>query len=168
MNKVTLWLVAIFLVGAVAVVEAQQPKKIPRIGYLARGDRTFRHASWLFVKVCGSLATLRGKNIIIEYRYAEGKLERLPVLAGELVRLKVDIIVLAAGKRTRAAKDATKHNSDSHVQDNDPVASGFVASLASPGGNITGLPTLGPRSGGKRLELLKEIIPEIVPRRRPW
>jgi putative tryptophan/tyrosine transport system substrate-binding protein len=104
---------------------------------------------------------LEGKNIVIEWRTAEGKLDRLPALAAELVRLKVDVIVTAGPADTRAAKEATSTIPTVMTFDNDPVANGFVASLARPGGSITGLSTLAPELSGKRLELLKEIIPKL-------
>ena len=104
---------------------------------------------------------MEGKNIVIEYRYAEGKFDRLPTLAAELVRLKVDVIVTGGGGLTRAAKEATNTIPIVMAQDTDPVANGFVASLARPGGNITGLSNLSPEISGKQLELLKEIIPKL-------
>ena len=104
---------------------------------------------------------MEGKNIVIEWRYAEGKLDRLPALAAELVRLKVDVIVTAGPTATRAAKEATATIPIVMAQDTDPVGNGFVASLARPGGNITGLSTLAPELSGKRLELLKEIVPKL-------
>ena len=102
-----------------------------------------------------------GKNIVIEWRYAEGKLDRLPVLAAELVRLKVDVIVTAGGSATRAAKEATSTIPIVMANDPDPVGAGFIASLARPGGNITGLSNLAPETSGKRLELLKETVPKL-------
>jgi putative ABC transport system substrate-binding protein len=104
---------------------------------------------------------VEGKNIVIEWRFAEGKLDRLPALATELVRLKVDVIVSGAPAPTRAAKGATATIPIVMAQDSDPVGSGFVASLARPGGNITGLATLAPEISGKQLELLKEIVPKL-------
>ena len=104
---------------------------------------------------------MEGKNIVIEYRYAEGKLDRLPALAAELVRLKIDVIVTAGPTATRAAKEATVTIPIVMALDNDPVGNGFVASLARPGGNITGLSTLAPELSGKQLELLKEIVPRL-------
>ena len=107
------------------------------------------------------LGYVEGKNIVIEWRYAEGKLDRLPALAAELVRLKVDIIVTGGPAATRAAKEATVTIPIVMAQDTDPVGNGFVASLARPGGNITGLSTLAPELSGKQLELLKEIVPKL-------
>ena len=104
---------------------------------------------------------MEGKNIVIESRSAEGKLDRLPALAAELVRLKVDVIVTAGPSVTRAAKEATITIPIVMAQDRDPVGNGFVASLARPGGNITGLSTLAPELSGKQLELLKEIFPKL-------
>jgi len=104
---------------------------------------------------------VEGKNIVIELRSAEGKLDRVPALAAEVVRLKVDVIVTGGATDTRAAKEATNTIPIVMAQDSDPVGSGFVASLARPGGNITGLSTLAPEVSGKRLELLKEIIPKL-------
>jgi len=145
-----------------AVTEAQQPKKVPRIGYLsgsaaaAMSSRTeaFQHG-------LRDLGYVEGKNIVIEYRYAEGKLHRLPAPAAELVRLKVDLIVSAGPAVTRAAKQATATIPIVMAFDEDPVGSGFAASLARPGGNITGLATFGPEISGKQLELKKEIVPKL-------
>jgi putative tryptophan/tyrosine transport system substrate-binding protein len=107
------------------------------------------------------LGYVEGKNIFIEWRHHEGKLDRLPALAAELVRLKVDIIITAGAPAARAAKEATLTIPIVMTQIGDPVGSGFVASLARPGGNITGLSTLAPELSGKRLELLKEIVPKL-------
>jgi putative ABC transport system substrate-binding protein len=107
------------------------------------------------------LDCVEGKNIIIEYRYAEGKPDRLPSLAADLVRLKVDIIITGGSSPTRAAKEATVTIPIVMTQDIDPVGSGLVASLARPGGNITGLSNFAPELSGKRIELLKEIAPKI-------
>jgi putative ABC transport system substrate-binding protein len=142
--------------------EAQQPTKIPRIGYLALGSPSgnpFRIEA--FRQGLRELGYVEGKNIIIEYRYAEGKFDRHPALAAELVRLKVDVIVTAGPPSTRAAKEATATIPIVMTQVGDPVGSGFVASLARPGGNITGLSTLAPELSGKQLELLKEIVPKL-------
>ncbi len=107
------------------------------------------------------LGYVEGENIVIEWRSAEGKLDRLPDLAAELVQLKVDIIVSAGPAATRPLKEATKTIPIVMAQDSDPVGTGFVASLARPGGNITGLSTLAPELSGKQLELLKETVPKL-------
>ena len=104
---------------------------------------------------------MEGKNIIIEYRFAEGKLERLPAFAVELVHLKVDVIVRGGPESTRAAKEATSTIPIVMGFDSDPVGSGLVASLARSGGNITGLSTLAPEISGKQLEIMKEIVPKL-------
>jgi putative ABC transport system substrate-binding protein len=107
------------------------------------------------------LGYVEGKTIVIEWRSAEGKLDRLPALVAELVRLKVDVIVTSGPLPTRVTKDATSTIPIVMAQVNDPVGNGFVASLARPGGNITGLSTLAPEISGKQLELLKEILPRL-------
>jgi putative ABC transport system substrate-binding protein len=107
------------------------------------------------------LGYVEGKNIVIEWRYAEGKLDRLPALAAELVGLKVDVIVSAGASVTRAAKKATSSIPIVMTNEADPVGTGVVASLARPGGNITGLSTLSPDLSGKQLELLKEVVPRL-------
>jgi putative ABC transport system substrate-binding protein len=142
--------------------EAQQPTKIPRIGFLAAtSPSAISTRIEAFRQGLGELGYVEGKNIVIEYRYAEGNLDRLPALAAELVRLNVDVIVTGGAANTRAAKEATKIIPIVMALDNDPVASGFVANLARPGGNITGLSTLAPEISGKQLELLKEIVPKL-------
>ncbi|MSP38543.1 MAG: ABC transporter substrate-binding protein [Deltaproteobacteria bacterium] len=142
--------------------QAQQSKKIPRIGLLYAGSpSTQADRIGAFRQGLRELGYVEGKNIIVEYRYAEGKFDRLPALADELVRLKVDIIVTGGEPATRTAKEATVTIPIVMSQVGDPVGSGFVDSLAHPGGNITGLSTLAPELNGKRLELLKEIIPSL-------
>jgi putative ABC transport system substrate-binding protein len=139
--------------------QAQQPKKIPRIGCLYAGSPSTQSARIeAFRQGLRELGYVEGKNIIIEYRHAEGKFDRLPALAAELVRLKIDIIITGGEPATRAAKEATITIPIVMSQVGDPVGSGFVASLARPGGNITGSSTLAPELSGKRLELLKETI----------
>jgi putative ABC transport system substrate-binding protein len=141
---------------------AQQAKKVPRIGFLATvSPSTILARVEAFRQGLRELGYVEGKNIVIEYRYAEGKLDRLSELAAELVRLKVDVIVTAGPVPTRAAKEVTVTIPIVMGFDDDPVGSGFVASLARPGGNITGLSTLSPEISGKQLELLKEIIPKL-------
>jgi putative ABC transport system substrate-binding protein len=142
--------------------QAQQPTKVPRIGYLAGASPSSNAARIeAFRQGLRELGYVEGKNIVIEYRYAEGKLDRLPALAAELLRLKVDVIVTAGPLPTRAAKEATTTIPIVMTNEGDPVGTGFVASLARPGGNITGLSTLAPELSGKRLELLKETIPKL-------
>jgi len=145
-----------------ASAEAQQPKKVPRIGYLTGSSPSARSARIeAFGQGLRELGYVEGKNIVIEYRYAEGKLDRMTELAADLVRLNVEVIVTGGPLVTRAAKEATTTIPIVMTQDADPVGSGFVASLARPGGNITGLSTLSPEINGKRLELLKEIVPKL-------
>ena len=142
--------------------KAQQLAKISRIIYLSGSPLSANAARYeAFRQGLRELGYMEGKNIVIEYRYAEGKPDRLSDLAAELVRLKVDIIVSAGPQATRAAKEATNTIPIVMAQEGDPVGTGFVASLAQPGGNITGLSTLAPEISGKRLELLKEIVPKL-------
>jgi len=138
--------------------EAQPQKKVHRIGFLA-ANRTQRTEA--FRKGLRELGYVEDKNIIVEYRFAEGALNRLPTLADELVRLHVEVIVTAGAAATRPAKGATVTIPIVMANDNDPVGSGFVASLARPGGNITGLSNLSPEISGKQLELLTEILPRL-------
>jgi putative tryptophan/tyrosine transport system substrate-binding protein len=155
-------LVVVVLLALGVIAEAQQPKKIPRIGYLgAASPSTNAGRREAFQQGLRELGYVDGKNIVIEWRSAEGKLDRLPALAAELVRLKVDVIVTGGGSGTRSAKEATKTIPIVMAQVPDPVGDGFVASLARPGGNITGLSALGPELSGKRLELLKETVPKL-------
>ena len=142
--------------------QAQQPTKIPRIGFLVANNPSAVAARIeAFREGLRQLGYVEGKNIVIEWRSAEGKPDRLPALVAELVRLKVDIIVTAGATSTRAAKEVTVTIPIVMTNDGDPVASGVVASLARPGGNITGLSTLAPELSGKQLELLKETIPKL-------
>jgi putative tryptophan/tyrosine transport system substrate-binding protein len=142
--------------------QAQQPKKVPRIGFLSGSPPSSIKASTeAFRQGLRDLGYVEGKNIVIEWRSAEGKRDRLPALAADLVRLKVDLIVTAGPLVTRAAKEATSTIPIVMAQDPDPVGNGFVASLARPGGNITGLSRLAPELSGKQLELLKEIVPKL-------
>ena len=141
---------------------AQQPTKIPRIGFLnATSSSTMSARIEAFRQGLRELGYVEGKNIVIEYRHAEGKLDRLSELVAELVRVKVDVIVTTGPTSTHAAKEATNTIPILMMNEGDPVASGFVASLARPGGNITGLSILAPEISGKRLELLKDIVPRL-------
>jgi putative ABC transport system substrate-binding protein len=141
---------------------AQQPAKVPRIGFLTTvSPSTISDRVEAFRQGLRELGYVEGKNIVIEWRYAEGKADRVLGLAAELVRLKVDLIVTTGPSVTGSAKKATSTIPIVMEQDPDPVGNGFVASLARPGGNITGLATLAPELSGKRLELLKEIFPRL-------
>src|SRR5262245_4346590 len=143
--------------------EAQQPAKIPRIGFLsAISPSSISARMEAFRQGLRELGYVEGKNIVIEWRYAEGKADRLRELAAELVRLKVDVIVTGGPAVIRPVKEATSTIPIVMGFDNDPVGSKFVASLARPGGNITGLSTLAPEISGKRLEILKEIVPRLA------
>ncbi|MEK6661274.1 MAG: ABC transporter substrate-binding protein [candidate division NC10 bacterium] len=156
-------MILVFIIlGALLVADAQPPPKVPRIGFLsATSPSAIAARVEAFRRGLRELGYVEGKTIVIEWRYAEGKLDRLSELAAEQVGLKVDVIVSAGPPITRAAKEATATIPIVMAQDTDPVGNGFVASLARPGGNITGLSTLLPEIGTKRLELLKEIIPKL-------
>ena len=154
--------IAFVLVVTGVVAQAQQPSKVARLGFLGyTSASTEKDRIEAFRQGMRELGYAEGKNIVIEWRYAELKFDRLPDLAAELVRLKVDIIVTGGSTSTRAAKEVTTTIPIVMAQDADPFGSGFVASLARPGGNITGLSTLAPEISGKRLELLKEIVPRL-------
>ena len=142
--------------------DAQQPAKVPRIGLLSSFSPSDT-AGWhqAFRQGLRDLGWVEGKTISIEYRYAEGRHDRLPDLAADLVRLKVDIIVASVTSDALAAKHATRAIPIVMASAGDPVATGLVDSLARPGGNITGLSQMAPELAGKRLELLKEIVPKL-------
>jgi putative tryptophan/tyrosine transport system substrate-binding protein len=144
--------------------EAQQPVRIPRIGWLASNSLSMSSMSGrveAFRRGLRELSYVEGKNVVIEWRSANGKFEGLPALAAELVALHVDVIVSSGPQSTHSAKEATATIPIVMGFDNDPVGAGFVFSLARPGGNITGLSTLSPELSGKQLELLKEIVPKL-------
>jgi putative ABC transport system substrate-binding protein len=157
--------IAFVLVVVGAVAEAQQSKKVFRIGYLAPGNAASEFARTEAVRLAlRELGYVEGQNIATEYRYAGGKIDRFPELATELVRLKVDVIVVSGGARLiLAAKNATDTVPIIMMTGGvDPVALGLVKTLAYPGGNVTGLTTLSRELGGKRLELLKEAVPKVA------
>ncbi len=161
-KKITVLTLCAMLFALCRSASAQQPKEVYRIGFLSSASlprcRTApRHSG----EVSASLGTLEGKNIVVEWRFAEGQLDRVTELAAELVHLKVDVIVSAGPEPTRSAKEATATIPIVMAFDNDPVRSGFVASLGRPGGNITGLSTLHPEISTKRLELLKDTVPRL-------
>jgi putative ABC transport system substrate-binding protein len=156
------WLLTTFIVATFVQAEAQQQTKIPRIGIVtlqplfavAARDEAFRQG-------LRELGYVEGKTIVIEHRSAEGNFDRLSALMSEIVSLKVDIIVSHGPTTTRAARKATSTIPIVMAQDTDPIGNQFVASLARPGGNITGLSSLTADLSGKRLELLKEMLPKI-------
>ena len=164
MNR-TLWLFLFLLLASFNLAEAQQPKKISRLGYLSSFEPVAESARAEGIRLAlRERGHIEGQNITIEYRYAEGKIDRAPELAAELVRLKVDIIVAAGGTGIiQAAKNATKTIPIVMTGGgSNPVEAGLVESLARPGGNVTGLTTLARELDGKRLELLKEAVTKLV------
>jgi putative ABC transport system substrate-binding protein len=163
-KEITALTLCAMLFALYSSVDAQQPKKVPRIGYLSNGDpateSTRSEAIRLALRERGHI---EGQNIATEYRYAEGKIDRYPELAAELVRLKVDIILVSGDIPVRAAKNATKTIPIVMLgTGSDPVEAGHVESLARPGGNVTGITNLPRELGGKRLELLKEAVPKVA------
>jgi ABC-type uncharacterized transport system substrate-binding protein len=161
-KKISLILTTVILT-TVSIVRAQPQNKVARIGYLdAPSSLSVPLRAEAFRQGLRELGYVEGKNIITEYRYAEGKLDRLPALAAELVRLKVDVIVTGGATVTRAVMKETTTIPIVMAQDPDPVGNGFIASLARPGGNVTGLSSLTADLSGKRLELLKEILPKFA------
>src|SRR6266508_189210 len=162
-SRIFIRLLATLLLATVSMAEAQQPEKVGRVGLLGFNDpvstKEFVEA---FRDGLRERGYIDGKNIIIEYRWAEGKPDRLPKLAAELVGLKVDVIFAAAAPSIRAARNATQTIPIVFEMLADPVSAGFVNSLANPGANLTGMAGLAPELGGKRLELLKEIVPRLA------
>jgi putative tryptophan/tyrosine transport system substrate-binding protein len=161
-SKSLFWLLATVLLTTAPPAEAQQTGKVPRIGFLdnstASSVAVFLEA---FRQELSKLGWIEGKNITIEYRFAEQKNERLPELAADLVRLKVDLIVTSGGTSPLAAKGATTTIPIVMTQSTDPVGAGLVASLARPAGNVTGFSTLAPELNTKRLEVLKDAVPRL-------
>jgi ABC-type uncharacterized transport system substrate-binding protein len=155
-------LLSAMLVALSVPAAAQQPQKIPRIGFLAVVSlATIAARVEAFRQGLHELGYVEGYNMVIEYRSAEGHVERAPALAAELVRLNVEVIVTAGPMDTRHAKHATSTIPIVMTWDQDPIGSGFVASLARPGGNVTGLSSLAPEISGKHLELLMQIVPKL-------
>jgi ABC-type uncharacterized transport system substrate-binding protein len=151
------------LFAATFAADAQQPAKPPRIGYLGGGSSSAaRHLLEAFRQGLRELGYMEGQNLTIDYRWAEGRPDQLPGLAEELVRLKVDVIVTHGAVATRAARRATAAIPIVFASSGDAVATGLVASLARPGGNVTGLTIIAPELAGKRLELLREAIPRFT------
>ena len=159
-KKILIFILAVVVLAFVYTAEAQQPKKVPRIGYQSASS-SGQNNEEAFRQGLRELGYVEGKNIVIEWRFAEGKPDRVRRNVAELVRLKVDVIVTGGAGDTRAAKAATSTIPIVMTNDNDPVGTGFVASLARPGGNITGLTSLSAELRGKLLELLKETLPRL-------
>jgi putative ABC transport system substrate-binding protein len=141
--------------------EAQQPAKIPKIGWLSPASATVTTRFDSTLREIRALGYVEGKNIVFEYRYADNKIDRLPALADELVRLKVDVLITPGTPATLAAKNATKTIPIVFWGVADPVPTGLVDSLSRPGGNITGITEISEVLAGKRLELLKETVPKL-------
>ena len=161
-NKVTVLALIAMLFGLCLPAEAQPVKKVPRLGFLSSTSAsTGAHNFEAFREGLRELGYVDGKNITIEYRWAEGKLERLPDLAAGLVSLKVDLIIVASGQAAMAVKQATTTIPIVMTVVGDAVAMGLIDSLARPGGNITGMTVYSPEVSGKRLELLKEAFPKV-------
>jgi putative tryptophan/tyrosine transport system substrate-binding protein len=158
-KKFTLLTLCALLLTLRCVAEAQQPAKIPKIGWLAiPGPGSGRELFWRELR---ELGYVEGKTIAIDYRSAEGKLDRLPALAAELVRLKVDVLITSSTSGALALKNATRTIPIVFLGVGDPVGAGLIDSLARPGGNITGFAIIAPVLAGKRLELLKETVPKL-------
>src|SRR5437867_12125134 len=161
-SSLALAALGLFTACAAVPLPGQQAARVPRIGFQsAASPSAIAARTEAFRQGLRELGYMEGKNITIEWRYAEGKLDRLNEFAAEFVRLKVDVIVTAAPSSTRATKKATSTIPIVMAWDNDPVANGFIASLARPGENITGLSSLAPEITGKQLELLKETVPRL-------
>jgi putative tryptophan/tyrosine transport system substrate-binding protein len=158
--KITIFTLCAMLFALCSFAQAQQPARVPRIGYLNDSPLgSFpKSRAEAFRQGLRELGYEEGKNIVIEWRYGDGKPDRVSDRAAQLVRLKVEVIVTAGSGATRSAKEATVTIPIVMTQDTDPVRNGFVASLARPGGNITGLSRLAPELSGKQVDLLKEIV----------
>jgi putative tryptophan/tyrosine transport system substrate-binding protein len=160
--KILAYALPVLFLATIHLAEAQQATNIPQIGYLEGGPLSAHTARMeAFRQGLRELGYEEGKNIGIEWRFGDSKVDRLPALAAELVGLKVAVIVTGGTAPTRAAKEATSTIPIVMAQDNDPVASGVVASLARPGGNITGLTNFAPELSTKRLEILREVVPKL-------
>ena len=154
--------ILVLVLGCVRMAAAQQPTKIPRIAFLGTASASVVATRVeAFREGLRELGYVEGKNIVMEYRFGEGKSNEVTTLAVELARSKVDVIVTAGSAGTRSAKEATVTIPIVMGNEGDPVASGFVASLARPGGNITGMSNLSPEISGKQLEILKDIVPKL-------
>jgi putative ABC transport system substrate-binding protein len=161
-GKIVIALLTAVLLTTVSLAQAQQGKKIPRIGFLGNSSPDLEeNLIGPFRDGLRDLGYVEGKNILIEYRWAEGKYERFPVLIAELIAAKVDVIVTAGTPATQAYQKAKPSVPLVMIAVGDPVGTGIVASLNRPGGNITGLTSISPELEGKRIELLREVIPKL-------
>jgi ABC-type uncharacterized transport system substrate-binding protein len=161
-NMISILLFASVL-GLGGIAEAQQPKKIPRVVFLSVQSRIVLSARFdAFRQGLRDLGYIEGKNVVIDYLDSGGSQDRLSAVVAELVRRQTDVIVTGGSQATRAAKAGTSTIPIVMAQDNDPLGAGFVASLAHPGGNVTGLANLAAELSGKQLELLKEILPKLA------
>ena len=162
-KKITVLTLSAMLFALCVPVQAQQPAKVARIGYLTANSSSAELPRVnAFRQGLRALGHVEGQNIVIEYRFTDGKFERLPDLTAELVRLKVDVFVANTTNAALAAKNATRTIPIFFIGVSDPVAAGLVDSFARPGGNITGLTNIAPVLSGKRLELLKETVPKLT------
>src|SRR6185436_11000752 len=160
--KIFVWLLATVLLTTARPLPAQESKKIPRIIFLSVQSQSILRARIdAFRQGLRDLGYVEGKSIVIDYLDADGSQDRLPAVVAETVRRRPDVIVTGGSQATRAAKEGTSTIPIVMAQDNDPLGAGFVASLARPGGNITGLANLAAELSGKQLELLKEILPKL-------
>src|SRR3989338_11108639 len=160
--RIVICLLTTALLTIVPFVEAQQPTKVPRIGFLGNSTAALEaNLVGPFRDGLRDLGYVEGQNILIEYRWAEGKYERFPTLIAELIASKVELIVTAGTPATLALKKATTSIPLVMVAVCDPVGTGIVASLNRPGGNITGLTSISPELEGKRIELLREVVPKL-------
>ena len=161
-RRVFIGVIAGGLLAVPLAARAQQGAKVPRVGFLGNSTAALEaNLVGPFREGLRDLGYVEGRNVLIEYRWAEGKYERFPALIGELIALKVDVIVTAGTPATQAVKKATTSVPLVMVAVGDPVGTGFVASLGRPGGNITGLTSIAPELEGKRLELLREVLPKL-------
>jgi len=162
-KKIILLVLCSLLLAPCSAVDAQQPGKIFHIGILDESTASGSAVLWeVFRQEMSKLGWTEGKNFTIEYRFAEQKNERLPELVADLVRLKIDLIVVAGTPSALAAKSATTTIPIVMTFAGDPVGAGLIASLARPGGNVTGLASLSPELNSKRLEILKDAVPKLA------
>src|SRR3990167_2165579 len=162
MNRRAFIATASAILVAPLAADAQQAAKVPRIGFLGNSTAALEaNLVGPFREGLGDLGYVEGRNILIEYRWAEGQYERFPALIAELIALKVDVIVTAGTPASLAVKKATTSIPLVMIAVGDPLATRIVASLARPGGNITGLSSIAQELEGKRLELLREVVPNV-------